>query len=279
MNNVNIRHAIFDVDGTLIGSSHEVSTRLRRAIAKIQEQGVKTSLATGRALFAVQDLIKDLNLNGPCLTFSGAHVWDPITNQVVFRSALSSKDVVELCNVLRQEPKIHFEIYFDSKYIVDRDSDYISIHCEYGLKEPFKVSSIENYLSQTDSEVLKIEFMGSNLLVRSMVDRLNQEFKNLSFGLAYGLAHPDVSFVNITNINAARKSALDAISVFTGIGSSEVMAFGDAESDVPVLEWAGVGVAMGNAPQIVKDQANRVTRSVEEDGVACVLEDYFLNQN
>jgi Cof subfamily protein (haloacid dehalogenase superfamily) len=266
-----IKLALFDVDGTLLGSSHTVSPRVREALHKLVARGVMVGLATGRALFAVQSFLSELPINGPTLTFSGAHIWDPERKVVHFSRSLSGDVVRSVLEIIRRDRSLHMELYTTEDYFVAEESPLIAVHCEYGLSRPSR-ASFESLLGNSGSPILKIECLGPAEGVRSVRDALQVSGIPVALGLAYGARHPDLAFLNITDVSANRTNALNALSEKTGLTPRETMAFGDAESDLPVLLWAGHGVAMGNAPEHVRNAVRFIAPSVDEDGIAAYLE-------
>ena len=94
------------------------------------------------------------------------------------------------------------------------------------------------------------------------------ELPGLRFGIGHGAAHPDLNFVNVTSLECSPERALQVLLDFAGCKTQDLVAFGDGDTDIPVLKAAGLGIAMGNARRSVKDAADYVTKSVEENGVA-----------
>ena len=99
------------------------------------------------------------------------------------------------------------------------------------------------------------------------LEQLRPRLPGLRFSVAHGAAHPEISFVNVTSAAAQPAAMLEQIAATLEVPMTDVVAFGDGASDIPVLKRAGVGIAMANAKQVVHDAADFITKSVDDDGV------------
>lgn len=261
------KFVFFDVDGTLVNSAHQVSVATREAIAQLAQSGKKFGLASGRPYFGAKWLHRELRIPGPSVLFSGALIVDPVTNTSLLEQALTRDEVLQVLDYARQE-KLFVELYTKDRYVISAPSPFAEIHATYLGMRP-EIDNLEKVAAR--ETILKLEFCSASVEEEQKLRHLMNEIPGFGFGLGYGAGHPHVAFLNVTSMKATRENAFSFLLAHLQLQDSEIMAFGDAEADVPFLRLAGIGVAMGNAPVHVRNSAHVVTRSVEEDGVAYAL--------
>jgi len=264
-----------DLDGTIINDRDEVSSTCRQEIRRLQEQGIIISIASGRPYFpAIKALLKDLNIKAPSQFFAGAMILDTEDDRLLQSTPLEADDIQRIIDVGRLN-NWHVEALTQDSYLTENKNKLTAIHAEYLKIEP-ELCSLEAL--KTRGSIVKMEFIFD--LSDQDVDplALNTAFPNLALTSGYGAAHPDILFVSVTNPNACRERAfpqlLSALSEKSGqiIKPENAMAMGDAEGDIPFIKLAGFGVAMGNANTVVKEAADFVTDSVDNDGAALVMQ-------
>ena len=263
-----IRFAFFDVDGTIMQASHQISEQTVRALRSFRSRGGQFGLASGRPYFGAKHIIKMLEICSPCVFFSGALVVQPDTDSVILEESLHPEQAAQVLEFARRE-NLFVEVYTREDYFIDAPSKYAAIHASY-LGAPPKVRSLDKLIQS--EPILKLEFISQSKAEENKLRSFGAATPTLTFGFGYGAAHPDILFANITSLKASRQRAFEFALAHLGVTADKVAAFGDAEADMPFLKLSGMGVAMGNAPQSVKDVANFVTKSVEEDGVAFALD-------
>ncbi len=262
---------LFDIDGTLIGKSGEISERTIRAIAELKERGVKVALASGRPAFAARRYAEILSVNDVSMFFSGSFIENPSTGEVFEAMELSADDLKAL-TVFAEEKDCQLEFYTAQGFYVRQRNELLDIHISYLEHEPLGV------LAELPggSQVVKVGLMfRSSAHELKAIEDLRASFPDLTILVSYGAADPDIAFVNITHKKATRENAFAMLNQAHGVRPEQVICFGDAEADKPFISLAGMGVAMANAPESVRAVADRVAPDVEEDGVAVVLAEVF----
>ncbi len=254
-----------DLDGTLLNSRYEVSSADREELKRVQKHGILTAFATGRPYFSVAELESELQISAPGLFFSGSLVYDRSSALPLLEIPIPKTDLIKFLAEARAR-EIYTELYTSSNYFVDADHQYGLVHANYLGKPPTPID-LDSLL---DQKILKITLMGTST-ARKTFDELSQKFPKLNFGYGYGAAHPEILFANITSIDATREKAFNLILKQLSIDPGEVISIGDGEQDITFIKLSGIGVAMGNAPDQVKNAANLVTETVENSGVAKVL--------
>ncbi len=269
-----IKLICFDLDGTLINSQGIISQETLTEIQRVKNKyNVTVAMATGRPLFSADAFVDDLGAKGASMFYAGALITDVETRIPAFECHLPKPEALKLVEFCRNN-KLSLELYAGEEYFVDEITECVAIHRDEYLKfEPQvidlkKLASKERFLKATIGQPKSEE-------LKAKVDELSKESKNWSLTSAVGAKHPDIIFHNFTNAYASRKQAFQALLEQHRVRPDQVMAFGDAPADETFLKMAGVGVAMGNAPDSVKLSSNLVAPHVDDDGVAKALRAIF----
>lgn len=259
-----------DLDGTVVGSNHAISDRVLQTLARCRAAGARVAIATGRPYFSAKTFAEALGANAPSMFFSGSYVIDP-TNGEEHLVVPLEPDLLERYVQLGRENGWHSELYTRTDYILEAHTPFVDVHLEYLKHEPL----YREFDELGDETLLKGVFMVGASERQTAIEKCNETLGDASIGVSYGARHQDVTFFNISSGAGDRARAFSTITNILDIDPADVAAFGDAEADITFIKLAGTGVAMGNASAEVQAAANRVAPSVENDGVAVVLEELF----
>lgn len=266
-----IKISFFDIDGTLVNPKGTISPAVKESIKKLKDGGIILSLASGRPVFASEWIMEEIGINGPCMLSSGAVIYDPIKKEPIHEWDLD----VEAAKQIVAEGKelgIYIELYATRSYFVEKRTSYTDIHLFYIRHQP-EVESFDTVFKT--QKVNRILFMGITQEEQKKIKMLREKYPKFTWGVGKGATHPDILFANATNPEGTRQWAFNHITGLLGLAPHEVMSFGDAESDKVFIQSAGVGVAMGDAPQHVKDVARAICGSAQEDGISVFLEEWL----
>ena len=264
---------LFDLDGTVVRADHSVDPRVSEALRRLSQNGVAIGIASGRAAFGARHLYEPLAVNAPSMFFSGSLVEDPKTQKALFLEPLESQTLLELAKQAKQIG-LYAELYSSDEYLIEAPGRLTDLHTEYLGKPPI-VGSFEEWSAK--QSILKLVLIADTPNDAIALRALARDYDNLSCGLAFGAAHPELLFANFTSPRAQRLLALKTILEHLGLTSAQVACFGDAESDLPFLTNCGFGFALANAPQAVRAQAQYITASIDRDGVLPALKYLFPN--
>lgn len=262
-----------DVDGTVAGNDRQVSSVVRAAVAAAQARGVSVTLATGREFRSAQRFARDLGLSTPLICSQGAVIKDCVTLDVLQHVPLSGTLAAEAITMLHDTGVCVIANIDDKLYIVEDGPGFANFARRWGTPNPEHVVVAPNLAAVTrETPPTKVMFFGDP----SIVDR---EFARISdhFGEALAFVRSDVTVGEMIAPGLSKGIALATVADRLGVERDHVIAIGDEENDVPMLQWAGLGLAMGNAPDAVKRMADAVIPSVDEDGVAWAIDRYILN--
>jgi Cof subfamily protein (haloacid dehalogenase superfamily) len=266
-----------DLDGTLLTTDKQVSLKTIKTLQKVKEQGVTVVIATGRPLLGLDTVIKDVPSSPYILTTNGARVGNLETGEVILERLIEHEVVLRIFEILERYDCVKEIFYGGQGYIAQDEFDRIHLYhkkpemCEYVRKTRKPVPNILGYIREYGGSADKAQGIFNNMEIRQQVwqDLYNLGELNLVDSYHYN--------IEINAKGVEKGSSLKFLAERLGILQEEVMAIGDGSNDVWMLEYAGIGVAMENAKDEVKEYANVITTSNDEEGVVKVLEEYILN--
>ena len=263
---------VVDVDGTIVDSSGAISNDDEKALAEAITAGVTVSLSTGRAIKACRKILDRLSLDGHHIFFDGALVSDPSRNEEIYCRPIESELVRQAVEFARAND-IYLELYSEQQFFAERQNWSDNVH--------YKFFGVAPTITDFDGIWRRERIIKAELVVREAEERVKSELfqaefnGRLRFSIARSPAFPKIDFINIINSRVSKGEALKELASFLGIEMKEVIAIGDGLNDIPLLETAGLAVAMGNAFPEVKRVADYITLDVKHSGVAAAVERFL----
>lgn len=258
-----------DLDGTLLTDNKSISQKNKLAIEKAREMGHIVCIATGRPYRASQLYYQELNLNTPIVNFNGAFVHHPKHKDFgYYHSPLeleTAKTIIETCEAF-QVKNIMVEI-IDEFYL--RYYDEVLIETFSMGESPVKFGNLHHILNEHPTSILihpEDDHVGQlrELLKSAHAEVIDQRV----WGAPWNV-------IEIVKAGLNKAVGLQKISDYYSIPKERIIAFGDEDNDLEMIEYAGIGVAMENAIPELKNIANKLTSTNENDGIATFLEDYL----
>lgn len=256
-----------DLDGTLNNDQKIITERTRKALMRAQEQGIRLALASARpspGLYRERDVLRLQDHQGVLMSYNGGRIVDAASNAVLFETAMNLQQARQvLCALedLAVTPILDDGVQF---YVTDRNGYRVAYECHNNAMQCVEVEDLAAFLSFAPIKIL----MSVDPCIISQIQK--QIALILPPQLRVVQTAPFYLEVIPNSINKGR-GILEICKVLM-IDPADVIAFGDAENDIPMLQTAGVGVAMGNAAEMVKTVSDMVTGSNNEDGIAEALD-------
>jgi Cof subfamily protein (haloacid dehalogenase superfamily) len=255
----------FDLDGTLLTSEKTLSSANAGALREMAESGAIVALASGRLGSSMMQFVPKLSVDPAMVTLNGAEVYmdSKSGSRTVYHAPLPAEFADTLVkHAVGKEFAINY--YIDGRlYSVcnDRTQRWIDLYHEQTRTVYNFVDSLRDFDGDDPSKVI---FVGDP----ADIDEEEARFREL-WGDALYICRTWDYYVEFLNAKATKGNGLTALAHAYGLTINDVVAFGDADNDIPMLEAAGLGIAMGNAPQKVKNAARRVSQwTNDQDGVA-----------
>ncbi len=266
--NKEIKLVAIDLDGTLLNSRHELSDRNRSALESAQQRGIAVVFATGKTRHAAASLIKALGINSPGIYMQGLITYNA-DGSVRTRIVMERESVSRVIS-LGKEFGFSALAYSDNRAFALRVDEFTTKLTEFG--EP-QAETIADWRELLDSfDINKVVLYGEEDRVATMRQALEAR---LDGAVHVTRANVD-GMIEVLPANASKGQAVKTLLEELGIDPSNVLALGDGENDIEMLQAVGIGAAMGNATQKLKDIADVIVPSNEEDGVAFALEEFAL---
>ena len=270
-----IKLLILDIDGTISGKSNEVSDRVKQAVRAAQAKGVRVGIATGRMYKSALRFHHEIGADFPLIAYQGAWIQDPDTGKTYRHLPLPVEAARELIDYFEQAhlfDKLSVHVYRDDRLYVREINPDTELYIGRSGIPAHPVGDLRTVLTDRPTKILAMS-EDVELIDRLLVD-LQQRYSK-------GELHITTSvpiFLEATNARVNKGAAIDYIAQeLLGITAINVLAIGDNYNDVEMLDYAGIGVAMGNAPSDVQSRADWVAPDIEADGVAVAIEKFILN--
>ena len=257
-----------DLDGTLMGASKVIPPRTYQALHKAMDAGCWVSLATGRAFTTASYFARELGINAPLICYQGALIQDLRDGTVVYQATLPLK-VARRVAAFAQARRLSIQIYLeDHQAYTDRAKPIVDTLLDKSGRDLIEVGDLVAWLDRPPYKFLIEERPEAMLdLVRDM----ESEFADCVH-VTQSLDH----LVEITALGASKGQALAYLAAHLGVAQEATMAMGDHDNDASMIEWAGLGVAVGNASPAAKAVADVIAPPLEEEGAAWAIERYVL---
>ncbi|MDE0134507.1 MAG: Cof-type HAD-IIB family hydrolase [Acidimicrobiaceae bacterium] len=260
------RLAAFDVDGTLINRQGVLTERTASALRALAEAGVITALATGRPWPQAQSVVRQASGVSYAVCLNGAVVMDAVAGEQIAVRAMTHIEAIEAAEMARKlVPDVRLGLDMaDGRHVWEHDFAPVM---PVGLLADISVDRVDDALSAVDGPVLTWLVHAPSVDTLAIIDELSP---GMPLGTEIRPSGLDVA--EIAAAGVSKSAGLEIICQRYGFDAADVLAFGDGLNDIDMLRWAGQAVAMSNAPDSVRDAADRVAPSNEDDGVAAVVE-------
>lgn len=262
-----------DMDGTLLNNEKHIAEAQREALKKAVSAGIKVVLCTGRPLFGVLPLYKELDLSsneGYAILNNGCEIRKTENWTLVRSFELTGKEIFYLHSLVKD---------YDIDFTLSDDKHYFCVG-----KKPNKYTVRDGELVYVPITEITLEeaMSGKYRMFKAMyvgdMDELTKFQENLPADINkfYSICRSQKIILEAMPVGADKGQTLKFLVEQLGIERSEVMAIGDGNNDVEMLEYAGIGVAMANGTEAAKNSAKYITDTNENDGVAKVIYKYVF---
>ncbi|SKA74090.1 hypothetical protein SAMN05428976_101344 [Clostridium sp. USBA 49] len=276
----NIKVIIMDVDGTLTNSKKVITEKTKDALIKAQENGALLILSSGRPISGLMDFARELKMDknhGLLVSYNGSKVINCETNEVLFNETMTVKQGQAVLEHMKK---------FDVKPMIDK-GDYMFVNDVFNCYiqyqgEPFNIIQYEARggkfkLCEKDDLAAFADYPLNKILTAGDPEYLKEHYKEMMepFKDTLSCMFTAPFYFEFTAQGIDKAKALDTVLIPMGYKKEEMIAFGDGHNDISMVKYAGIGVAMENAVDDLKEIADFITLSNEEDGIAYALSKYI----
>jgi len=257
-----------DIDDTLINDDKEVTPATQQALEQAVAKDVVVTLATGRAYASAQKIARQTGLNVPIITYQGALIKNLMDEKVLYERYVP-KDAAHKLFEYCIEHNLHLQVYIDDKLYAREENQKLKDYSELNRTPYFIEPNFKKLIAQKTPKMLIIDDP-------AYLDEIAPVLREL-LGSEVHITKSKPHFLEIMHFEGTKGHALTFLANHFDVDMAQTMAIGDSWNDHEMLEAAGLGVAMGNAIQALKDIADDVTLSNNEDGVKAAIEKFVLN--
>ncbi len=259
-----------DIDGTLLDDQKKLLPQVKERIKKVAGKGVHIVLASGRMPAGVGLIEKELGVK--CIKACSAGTYILSGDECIGAGYLSLETMKSVYTDIAEKYKIPLWIFCGKSWYVTSTDQYVEREIHTIKREPVVVDAI-SLAGKWECESTR----PNKLLVAAEPQKLKHIYKEMKEKdwKDIDMACSAADFIEIFPKGMTKGRALSLICNKLGINIEETVAFGDQELDIPMIEAAGIGIAMGNAIQELKDKAAFITKSNNEAGIAYAIENYL----
>lgn len=266
-----IKLIAIDIDGTLVNDQKQLTQTTIDTITRARQQGIKVVLCTGRPITGVHQYLEALNITGDeeyVVTFNGS-LAQSISGNILVDHNITLQDYIDLETTARRS-QIHFHMETkDYIYTANRDISPYTVAEAFLVRMPIRFRMPEEI--NDDLTIAKGMFVDEPARLTDFINHFPDSLKERFY-----VVQSEPYFFEAMNKQASKGNAVRELAEQLGFTAENVMAIGDQGNDLTMVDYAGTGVAMGNAIDNLKDIAQFVTKTNEDDGVAYAIEKFAL---
>ncbi|WP_324825437.1 HAD family hydrolase [Sinanaerobacter sp. ZZT-01] len=278
--NYDIKLIALDMDGTLLNEQGRLSLSSRRVLEKVMEEGIHVVISTGRVFSALPEDVLDVDGMEYAITSNGANILKLKDQSTVYSNLIGEDNILEILPHIQDED-IMIEAFFDHDVVAERrcleNLQRYGMVTErsqiYTLSTRKPVENIEQVIKEKAGRMENINLIFSDKEKRAAYWRFFSKFPSITVtsSMPYNL--------EIGGATTSKADALQHLCGLLNVQHNQVMACGDSENDLAMLQFAGLSVAMANAAEPLKKIAHFITKTNREDGVAHAIQRFVIGQD
>lgn len=281
-----------DLDGTMLNQYGIITEKTKKAISKAQEKGVEVMIASGRAITSVKRFSKEINSNKYFISGNGAITYDIKNNKILYENILSKTKALKIIKIC-EENSIYYNVYTENGIIAKNLSYNTLYYYKDNLTKPDEnrthiniVENVYDYFEQREEKILKIMICDEHKTVFNSIVRKLKELSEIEVLEVSHMSRKIIKqgtdeialeyfYTEVSAKDVDKWNALEEIIGLMNIPKEEVVTIGDNANDLKMITNAGLGVAMGESAPYVKQSADIIAPTNDEDGVAIILNKIF----
>lgn len=270
-----IKVIALDIDGTILNSERKMTEATKKAVKEAMERGIKIIIASGRPYCGAKEYAEELGLferGGYVLCFNGSRIIDCVSGDIVYDIYLEDEVKGEICEILKGYEGAVLMTYKGEDILLAEDAQ------DEGVKLGAQVNNLElvgvcDMRKSINHRITKFILGGDADYIGSIWEDVKERIGSLAT-----VCRSEATLLEIMPFGVDKGIALKGFMEKMGIDKDEVLACGDGYNDDTMLQYAGIGVAMGNAFPEIKALADYVTLTNDEDGVAYAIRKFVLDK-
>lgn len=268
-----------DMDGTLLDNNHNVSEENKKALIEAINKGIIVAITTGRLFTSARHYSDLIGINAPIISSNGAYIREKDSSKVIYENPLSLEESLEIYNISK---KYTLDGYFNTHDTAISSTDFRDNHA-YKItnrnvpekdKIKFMISDdLSDILRELEGDVLKFIAVDNTHKNQEEVLKAKKEFMNLN---KYEVVISGDHNFEVMKKGTSKGNAVKQLAKMLNINKDEIMCIGDSENDLSMIKFAGIGVCMGNGLDLLKKEAQYITDTNINSGVAKAIRKFAL---
>ena len=266
-----IKLIMSDIDGTILDKNHQLDSYLIELMPLLKQCNIPFVLASARSPLGIAPISKELGITDcPIACYNGALI--SLGDKILSQYSIDKSELLLLHDFLKKEfPTVSINVYSGKDWLVNTIDEWVEIEATITGESP-KVTSLADFLQEEKNLIHKLLLISNATTIQKLKETLaTMDFPRTNFYLSKD------NYLEVTHNQVSKKQALLELANYYQLSLTEIMTIGDNYNDIPMIETAGIGVAMGNAPTEVKTCANTVTDSNDQNGVSKAIKLYVLS--
>jgi len=267
-----IKLIMSDIDGTILDKNHQLDSYLIELMPLLKQCNIPFVLASARSPLGIAPISKELGITDfPIACYNGALI--SLGDKILSQHSIDKSELLLLHDFLKKEfPTVSINVYSGKDWLVNTIDEWVEIEATITGESP-KVTSLADFIRDEKTLVHKLLLIDNTDTIQKLQKNLSSiDFPQTNFYLSKD------NYLEVTHNQVSKKQALLELANYYQLPLTSIMTLGDNYNDIPMIETAGLGIAMGNAPRDVKTCAKAVTDSNEQNGVSKAIKLHVLDK-
>lgn len=267
-----IKLIMSDIDGTILDKNHQLDSYLIELMPLLKQCNIPFVLASARSPLGIAPISKELGITDcPIACYNGALI--SLGDKILSQYSIDKSELLLLHDFLKKEfPTVSINVYSGKDWLVNTIDEWVEIEATITGESP-KVTSLADFIRDEKTLVHKLLLIDNTDTIQKLQKTLSSiDFPQTDFYLSKD------NYLEVTHNQVSKKQALLELANYYRLPLTSIMTLGDNYNDIPMIETAGLGIAMGNAPRDVKTCAKAVTDSNEQNGVSKAIKLHVLDK-
>lgn len=266
-----------DMDGTLLTTDKEVSEYSRNVLKKAADAGVKLVVCTGRIFTSARVYANIIGTKAPIIASNGAYIREKDRDDIIYSKSLKKDELYSIVKTAKSfgfYPHLYTSDTIFSEKLIYSSQSYMKWNETLPEEARIKIKIEEDLykvIDENDGVILKV------VIVSDDIDKIAELKDKIGKEMEVSIVSSWYNNVEVMSKGISKGNAVRILSEYYGIPRNEIICIGDNDNDSSMIEYAGMGIAMGNAEDKVKEIANYITDTNDCDGVAKAIEKFILN--
>lgn len=267
-----IKLIMSDIDGTILDKNHQLDSYLIELMPLLKQCNIPFVLASARSPLGIAPISKELGITDcPIACYNGALI--SLGDKILSQYSIDKSELLLLHDFLKKEfPTVSINVYSGKDWLVNTIDEWVESEAQITGESP-KVTSLADFIRDEKTLVHKLLLIDNTDTIQKLQKTLSSiDFPQTDFYLSKD------NYLEVTHNQVSKKQALLELANYYQLPLTSIMTLGDNYNDIPMIETAGLGIAMGNAPRDVKTCAKAVTDSNEQNGVSKAIKLHVLDK-